>query len=363
MGRNEIMKNLLDDLSYIRRFDKSDMLCLLMNFPEQISEAIDLAAAQPVCVKGVISNVVLSGLGGSAIGGDIIRCCLADEIKVPFLVNRDYCLPDFVDSKTLFLTSSYSGNTEETISAYKYARAKKAKIVVISSGGTLEGLAKKDGYPFIRIPGGMPPRCALGYSLVPVLSVLSNAGLIKDKQREIKEAIEVLTGQRDNFIGSGVLFKDNIAKKTAALLSGKFAAIYGWSKNFDCVITRWRNQLNENSKTLAISHFLPEMDHNEIMGFSHPKKLLKSIVVIFLRDRDDHPRVKDRIRITSSVIKDRVGKIIEIKSAGKSLLARICSLIYIGDFVSFYLAIANKEDPTPVDEITYLKKELAKTNK
>jgi glucose/mannose-6-phosphate isomerase len=162
-----------------------------------------------------------------------------------------------------------------------------------------------------------------------------------------------LTGQK-------IPAEKNLSKQIAMELSGRYCAVYGASNHLDCAITRLRNQLCENSKALATSHFLPEMDHNEIMGFSHPKKMLKDTVVIFMRDELDHPRVKDRIEITSRIIAGSVHKIINLDSRGEGLLARVLSLIYIGDFISYYLAILNKEDPTPVDEITYLKKELAK---
>ena len=352
--------NLLDDLTYIQKLDKSNMLGILLDFPDQIKRAVDIANAQGLGSTTGFSNIVFTGLGGSAIGGDIVKCCVADEIKIPFIVNRDYLIPGFVDAKTLLFASSYSGNTEETISAYKCAREKKARIIVITSGGELEKLAKKDGYPIINIPSGMPPRCAVGYSFVPVLIAISKIGLVNGKEKDIDEAVDVIVNLRDKSVGPDISLKENEAKEVASILFGRFCAIYGWSKNLDCAVTRWRNQFCENSKALATSHFLPEMNHNEIMGFSHPASVLKNTVVIFLRDEDDHARVKYRIEITKSIMKKQVHKIIEVNSKGDSLISRICSLIYIGDFASFYLAVLNKEDPTPVDEISYLKKELSK---
>jgi glucose/mannose-6-phosphate isomerase len=338
------------------------MLALLLDFPGQLGRACEITRDVKFArAKGSISNVVFSGLGGSAIGGDLIKCFVADEIKVPFVINRDYGVPAFVNSKTLFFASSYSGNTEETASAYKEARRKKAKIVVLSSAGQLERMARLDGYPVVKVPEkNIPPRCALAYSFIPALDILAKVGLIGDKNKDINETIEVIGGLRDGVVGIGTPFRKNPAKKTAAILFKRFGAIYGWSRHLDCAATRWRNQLCENSKSLATSHFLPEMNHNEIMGFNHPKKALRDVVVIFLRDAQDHARIKDRIDITSRILKDKVYKVIEIESEGKGLLSRICSLIYIGDFVSFYLAVLNGEDPTPVNEITYLKKKLSK---
>lgn len=355
------MKNLLDNLGHVQKIDKSDMLDILMDFPGQLKNALGLASAiRPSGDLSGVSNIVFTGVGGSAIAGDFIKCALIDELKIPFVVSRDYSVPAFVDSKTLLFVSSYSGNTEETIGAYLDGKKKKARIILITSGGELEKMAKKDRFPIIKIPSGLPPRCALGYSFVPVMEVLSKVGIIRDKENEIRDSLKEVVKLRDGLIGPEVPLKRNTAKKIASILLNRYAAIYGWSRHMDCVVTRWRNQINENSKAMAQSHFLPELNHNEIMGFSHPGKLLKDIVVIFLRDKDDHIRVKDRIKITSAIIKGRVHKIVEVDSEGGNLIARMCSLIYIGDFVSFYLAILNGEDPTPVDEIAYLKKELAK---
>lgn len=352
--------NNLDNPEYIQKLDKSNMMAILLDFPAQLREALDAVGGQRLYPKEGLSNCVFAGVGGSAIGGEVARSCLLDEIKVPFIVNRDYFAPGFVNSKTLLFISSYSGNTEETISAYKDGRKKKAKIVVITSNGKLEALAKEDGYPIIKVPAGMPPRCALAYSFIPAIAVISKIGLVGDKQRDIREAANVTCSLRDALIGPNVSSKENEAKRIASVLTGRMCTVYGASKNLDCVITRWRNQFNENSKSFAASHFLPEMNHNEIMGFSHPKKLLKDMVVVFLRDKGDHARVNKRIEITRSIINRRVHRIIEVNSRGDGLIARICGLTYIGDFASFYLAILNGEDPTPVDEISYLKKELSK---
>jgi glucose/mannose-6-phosphate isomerase len=355
------MKNILDDLAQIKKLDKLDMLGLLEDFPDQIEKASGIAKNVKLEGYGEVSNIVFSGLGGSAIGGDVARCCLADELNMPFVVNRDYRIPFFTGPGTLFFASSYSGNTEETLSAYDMAKKSRARIIVMTSGGELKKLAESDGYPVIEIPEKtMPPRAALGYSFTPVLTVFAKIGLIKDKARDIEEAIEVISALRDKLTGQKIPAEKNLSKQIAMELSGRYCAVYGASNHLDCAITRLRNQLCENSKALATSHFLPEMDHNEIMGFSHPKKMLKDTVVIFMRDELDHPRVKDRIEITSRIIAGSVHKIINLDSRGEGLLARVLSLIYIGDFISYYLAILNKEDPTPVDEITYLKKELAK---
>ncbi len=356
--------NLLDDIKYIRKLDSGGMLGILSDFPGQLRRALRNSEYRGGGLSRLrYANIVFTGLGGSAIIGAIVRACVLDEISVPFLVNRDYFLPGFANSKTLSFICSYSGNTEETVNAYKDAKRKGVSIVVITSGGALELMARKDSCPLIKVPGGLPPRCAIGYSLVPVIVLLSRLGLIKDKTADIEEAVGLVMHLRDKLIGPEVVLRRNKAKRIAHQMAGRPCAIYGWSKNMDCVVTRWRTQINENSKMLTTTGLLPEINHNEIVGFRYPKEVLKDMTVIFLRDKGDYIRIQERIKITASLIKKRVHKVIEVSSEGKGTLSRLCSLIYIGDFVSFYLAVLNGEDPTPVKEIDYLKKELARSSK
>lgn len=338
------------------------MLELIESFPLQVSAARDIGARfkLPTGFKSPYRNVVCTGLGGSAIGADIARSYVAGEAKIPISVNRNYTLPRYVNKDSLVIVSSYSGNTEETLSAYRDARSKGAKIVGITSGGELEKEARTDGFPVIMIPAGLPPRCALGYAFFPLLILLSKTRLIKDKAREIDDTIDILNAMRKRRIGFDVPEKANSAKAIAREIILKLPVIYAAQDHFDSVATRWRGQLAENSKTLASSHVLPEMTHNEIEGWENPKDLMPSLVVMMLRDKDDHPRISKRMRIVSEIIASGKVKVIDVRSVGKGLLSRIFSLIYMGDFVSFYLAILNKRDPTPVDRIGSLKERLAK---
>lgn len=352
----------LYDLKEIKKYDKSGMLDLVESFPEQCLRAKDIGMAfkVPGDLKPKYRNIVFIGVGGSAIGADLVRSYIADEAKVPIFVNRNYTLPNFVDENSLVVAASYSGNTEETLSAYKDAKSKKAALVAITSGGELESLARQDNYPHMTIPKGLPPRCALGYSFFPSLILLSKLGIIEDKSSEIYAAIDILKDLRNKKIGFNVKGKNNLAKSIAGRIHLKFPVIYGGQDRIDSVVTRWRGQLAENSKTLSSSHIFPEMNHNEIVGWENPKKLLKNFIVIILRDAGDHPRTSKRMDITKGIIEAKLAKVIEVRSVGKDVLSRILSLIYIGDFVSYYLAILNKRDPTPVESVTYLKKELAK---
>ncbi len=352
----------LDNLKELEKIDKSKMLHLLESFPGQCSRAKDIGLSfkLPKDFRAQYKNIVCTGLGGSAIGADLVRSYLLDEIRLPFFVNRNYALPKFIDEDTLVIASSYSGNTEETLSSYKDARSKKACLFAITSGGELQKLAKSDNVPYITIPPGFPPRCALGYSFFPLLVLLSKLGLIEDKTEKIDGVIKLLEDMKINKLGCKVPEKKNLAKSIARKLYHKYPIIYGGQDHIDSVVTRWRGQLAENSKTISSSHIFPEMNHNEIVGWENPKKLLKDFVVVILRDKGDHPRIAKRMDITKDIIEKEGVDVVEVNSVGEDVLSRIFSLIYIGDFVSYYLAILNKRDPTPVERVTYLKNELAK---
>ncbi len=346
----------------IRSYDKSDMFSKLVNFHGQIKEAVEIGNKVKLNIGKKINKIVLTGLGGSAIAGDLLRSYLSDEIKVPLLVNRDYFLPKFVDQNTLLIVSSYSGNTEETISAYEDGIKKKAKIICITSNGEIEKIALKKKHPIIKIPSGYPPRTALGYSFFPLLVVLSKLGFVKNKKREIAETIKLI--EEKSKVYSNPEHEENLAYKIATRIAGSIPFIYSSGK-FDVVAMRWACQIEENAKMLAHFNVFPELNHNEIVGWSGEveggfKELMSKISVVILRDDDEYERIKHRIEITDELLRPYAGEVLNIYSEGNTPLARIFSQIYLGDWVSFYLAILNKVDPTPVKPIEYLKSELAK---
>jgi glucose/mannose-6-phosphate isomerase len=343
----------------IKYFDREDMLEKLLDFPFQIKDAKRIGENFSLPLYRDFKNVLFCGLGGSAIGGDLVRSYLYLKSNIPVFVNRDYFLPFFVDKETLVFISSYSGNTEETISSYKEAKKKKAKIIVISSGGALKDLAKKDRFPYIQIPSGLLPRLAIGYLSIIPLVILDRFFSIGGLDEEIEETFLVLEKLREE-LKPETPFSKNQAKKISNSLFNKFLIIYTSSLNFECCATRFRTQIAENSKSLSSVNLFPELDHNEIEGLRNPKSLSKNCVVVILRDEKEHLQIKRRIEITKRIIKRESIEVKEIWSRGKGLLARIFSLIYFCDFISFYLAILNKTDPTPVERIEYLKRELAK---
>lgn len=346
-------------INEIRALDLSHMYDLIRNFPDQAREAIEIGHSTPIKLRAKgIAQVVMCGLGGSAIGGDLLRTYLAGELTIPFLVNRNYALPRFVHKNTLVIVSSYSGNTEETIAAHKEALRRRAKLLCISSNGVTERLARRYNTPLLTIPGGLPPRTALGYSFFPLLIALTKIGFIGKKDREIKETVALLEEKAVEYANPDP--SSNKALQLAELLRGRIGVVYSSTDHFDAVNTRWRGQIAENAKSLLFGHVVPEMNHNEIVGWKALRDEMREMQVFFLRDRGDHKRVQMRMDITKEILSGHTPRVTEVWSEGVSLLARMFSLIYLGDWVSFYLAMLHKEDPTPVAAIDYLKHELGK---
>jgi len=355
--------NQLDQIEMIRKIDQHKMLDFIHNFSDQVKDAEALGqqlTLDPSLGRGV-TKLVFSGLGGSAIGADFIRSYLSYEISVPILVNRHYRLPNFVDDKTLLVVSSYSGNTEETLSAFAEGVKRKAKILVISSGGELAQLARTHQIPLVQIPTSYPPRAALGYLVIVLLIALSKIGFPRAyRAEEVREAVELIRSLRDTQYGVGQGVGQNLAKQFAMSCVNRYVIIYSGSDYFDVVALRWRGQIEENAKSIASHHILPEMNHNELVGWKFPQKLLRECVVFLLRDEADHDRVRKRMDLTRKIVEPLAAGFFEVRSQGKGLLARMLSLVYLGDWVSFYLAVLNRIDPTPVEVIQYLKSELAK---
>lgn len=318
--------------------DNSNMLKVIEDFPHQCKTALELPKG--MSVSGKINNIVICGMGGSAIGGDLLRIYMHSS-KVPVFVVRNYKVPNFVDENSLVFAVSYSGNTEETISAFEDASKKKAKIIAITSGGQLASMAKK----VIKIPSGLQPRAALGYTFFPVLGVLANSGIIDVKGKEIEEMLDILS-KTDEFKISG----ERIAKKI-----GLRTPIVYASEMLGAVAYRWKTQFNENSKCAAFYHTFSEMNHNELAGYQNINK--NDYIAIFIRDKNDNDRIKKRMDATKEIISTRVD-VEEVFTRGEHLLSRMFSGIYYGDFASYYLALANRVDPTPVTVIENLKKKL-----
>ncbi|KFI37205.1 phosphomannose isomerase [Peptococcaceae bacterium SCADC1_2_3] len=353
----------LDDYPRLKEVDSQKILDALAKLPEQCREAQQLgkraalSLVLPFMKEKEIAQVVVTGLGGSAIGGDLLRTYIADKANVPVVVNRHYELARFIGAKTLIFAVSYSGNTEETISAYRQAKAKGAAVVALTTGGALEEMALQDNIPLITVPAGFAPRAALGYLFIPILVVLEHLGLLISQEVEIN----ALTGHlKDlyNHYRPEVPLAKNYAKQLASLLHNRLPVIWGSSGTTEVAAQRWKGQINENAKTLAYWNVFPELNHNEIVGFEGPAELLRRLYLVILSHPHDHPQVQKRISITKELMSRVVAGVSEINASGNAELARLFSLIYLGDYTSVYLAFLYGVDPGPVKVIDQLKKAL-----
>jgi len=323
---------------------------LIAGFTKQLTESLEIGRnAQLSANENEIKNVVVSGLGGSGIGANLVSEIIADQIKIPFSVNKDYHLPNYVDKNTLLIISSYSGNTEETLQALDSGIQKNAQIVCVSSGGKVIEIAQQQGLGQIIIPGGMPPRSCLGYSFVQQLFILDQYGLIDNfYQPALEDAIKLLEEEEDNI----KLLANDIAGK----LANKIPIIYV-ACNMESIAVRFRQQVNENSKMLAWHHAIPEMNHNELVGW---RKESDDIAVVFFRNEDDYIRIQQRIEINKEIIRKYTTNITEIYSKGNSFIEQAMYLIHVGDWISYYLAANRNMDAVEVEVIDFLKGELAK---
>ncbi|MBI3327761.1 MAG: bifunctional phosphoglucose/phosphomannose isomerase [Nitrospinae bacterium] len=347
----------LDDLEVLR-VDRSGMVHLLVDFPEQVQEGERLGESAELPLAEDVRAIVVAGMGGSAIGGDLLRSYLNPECRVPIWVNRHYILPAFVGPETLVCAVSYSGDTEETLRAFEDARARGAKLLAVTSGGQLAEMAEQARVPCVRVAAGMPPRATLGYLFTPLLTILARLGLIPGQRAAIAETVELL---REIAAQSrpGVETFRNQPKGLAMHLHEKFPAVYGVQDFSDVVAYRWRTQFNENSKVLASHHVFPELNHNEVVGWGAPLSLSQCVWVVFLRDTQELDRIARRIEITKTLLQEKAAWITEVWSQGRSRLTRLFSLLYLGDFTSYYLALLYGVDPTPVQAIDVLKQRSA----
>lgn len=324
---------------------------LVQNFPIQLQEAMTIGQNYSFqTAKKTFSNVVLTGLGGSGIGGSIIQNFVFDKLTVPFVVNKAYALPAFVGSETLVIVSSYSGNTEETLAAMKQALKVKATVVCVTSGGEVAEIAKRKKIDCILLPPGMPPRSCLGYSMTQLLYILKHFDMIKGGyEKELKSSVKMMQADARSIQAK--------ARALAKKLNGRLPIIYT-SADYEGVAVRFRQQLNENSKVLCWHHVIPEMNHNELVGW---KDKADDKVVVILRNENDYDRVQLRMEINKKIIKKYTKNIIEVYSKGKSYWERVFYLIHLTDWVSVYLAELRNQDAVEVNVIDYLKGALSKS--
>jgi glucose/mannose-6-phosphate isomerase len=349
----------LDDINIYPRLDPEGMLARIKELPVQCQQAWQAAMilALPPDYKDV-NKVVVLGMGGSAIGGDLVRTLVQAEARIPVIIHRDYGLPAYVDDKTLLIASSYSGNTEETLSGFEPALKIKAKKLAVTSGGKLEKLAAANHVPVFKIGYKAQPRAALGFSFIPTLGVLQKLGLIKDKSAEVAEMVQVLEKLAAKLDAKSTA-KSNPAKQLAQRLHGCLPVIYGAGIAAEAA-HRWKTQVNENSKSWAFYEVFPELNHNATVGFPLPKEVASKIRVVLLRSPTFNQRINLRYDVTCELLKQSGIAYEFVDGEGKSPLAQMISLVSFGDYVSYYLAILYQVDPSPVKVISYLKERLEK---
>lgn len=344
------------------KLDQSNMFDILLNFTKQISEALEIAKSVP-SKKGNFNKFVILGMGGSAISGDLISDYLNsknDTRNIQIIVSRNYELPLIITPDTMVIASSYSGNTEETINALTEAEKYTQNLLCISSGGKLSEIATVKQIPLIQIPSGMMPRCAVAYSFFPILqSIINLSGVsrltLNEINFDIKEVLKTITSKATLYSNPD---DSNLAIQIAKKLNGSLPVIYS-SNTLKSINLRWRCQIQENSKNLCFGNLLPEMNHNEINSWIHPGELTKQFSIILIKETGDITPINNRFKALETLLASQVQSIISVSSDEQQLLSRMFDLLYLGDWVSYWLALLNNEDPTPIPIITKLKQLLS----
>jgi glucose/mannose-6-phosphate isomerase len=305
-----------------------------------------------------VNKVAVLGMGGSAIGADLICNLVASEAKVVIITNRDYDLPAFIDNETLVIASSYSGMTEETLHSFEKALLTDSKKLVITTGGSLKSIANREGIPTFCFAYETQPRAALPFSFLSILAFLQQLGFVNDKSGDVLQMIQVLQ-ELSSKIKEDVPLTSNPAKQLAEKIHGRLVVIYGGGI-LSQVAHRWKTQLNENSKAWAFYEVFPELNHNAVVGYQFPTELGGSIAVVFLRSPSLPRQIQIRYEATRQLLDQaKIGYHI-VDSEGNNPLSQMMSVVLFGDYVSYYLAMLYNTDPSPVRSIDYLKRQLKK---
>ena len=343
----------------MHEIDKDDMYQSIWDFPENIIDAIELS--ENITLKNEyldVNNIIIAGMGGSAIGGDVVYSLIKNEIKIPFVVNRGYDLPAWANSSTLIICSSYSGNTEETISILEEAKSLGAKVIGITTGGVLESLCKNYSFDFVNIPSGLQPRAALAFSFIPLLYILKKTSLINVEVKNwLESSVDLIKSKREEY---SLAKENNPVYQLANKLYKKLPIIYADSESLETVAVRLKGQICENSKILAYHSIYPEMNHNEIVGWENNEDFFSNYYVLWLMDDEMNSRNKSRKNIISEILFDLDVSQQEIKVDGNSFKERFLLLIHYGDWLSYWCAILHNTDPSPVKNIQTLKDKLSK---
>lgn len=347
---------ILDHWEGFQEKDPGNMLAEIDRLPEQLEKAWALGQDMPVEEATEIRNIVLAGMGGSAIGADLLQAYVFSQIPIPITVWRNYDIPTFVGEGSLVITSSHSGNTEETLSAFDHAVKAGANIIAVTTGGELAARAKAAGVPLWQFEHAGQPRAAVGFSFGLLLAALSRMGWLRDPTEEVADAVASMRDQQAT-LRADVLIAQNAAKRVAGQLVGRWPTIIG-ADFLAPVARRWRTQISEISKAVAQFEELPEADHNLVAGVSNPKELIPKMMVIFLNASHYHVRNQLRTNVTREVLMVEGFNTDLFEAQGKSRLAQQWTTLHFGDYVSYYLAMSYGVDPTPVPAIEGLKKRI-----
>ncbi|MDD5131957.1 MAG: bifunctional phosphoglucose/phosphomannose isomerase [bacterium] len=352
------MATKIDNVELIKKIDCHGMLAELEQFPKQLQEAHQLGAGLKLAAAyKKVNKILICGMGGSAIVGDLLQGYLKLESELPVIVNRDSHLPAFVDRQTLVFVVTYSGNTKETLHNFQSALAKKAKIIAVTSGGKMCQAAILNKIPYIKVKADGLPRASIGLLFFPVLNILQDLGLIADKKKDIRETLRVINRLGRQWGGNSGI-RQNRAKILALSLLGKIPVLYGATSLMDGISRRWKGMINENTKMFAAYNTFPEIAHNEIECWQSLGNLRKHFKVIVLQDRMAYPEDKKRLILGTHLIEKYIGKTETAAPVGTSALARLFSMIYLGDLISVYLAFLYATDPSLMPNIDYIKKHL-----
>jgi len=339
--------------------DPAGMAGRIDGIPEQIEEALVRGAREPWRLpKGAPSLLAVGAMGGSAIAADLAAALYRDTLPRPIVVVRDTRWPAWVTRDSLALLSSYSGNTAETLALFEEAGRRGVPRVALTTGGRLGEECRRLGIGCCSLPGGSPPRAAVYASWVALTRLLAALGWVEEPAEAWAEAIAALRAQRA-VLSPSSLEPANPAQQLARAVAGRALSVYAGAETLGAVAMRWRTQLNENAKLLTHSALVPELNHNEIVGWERPQSLHRQMSVLVLRDAEDAPEVARRLTLTAEYVRRQGAAVHEISSGGGGRLARMASLVQWGDYLSFYLALLNGVDPTPVASIDEFKRRLS----
>ncbi|MCM8769581.1 MAG: bifunctional phosphoglucose/phosphomannose isomerase [Candidatus Omnitrophica bacterium] len=338
--------------SFDQSYDNQGMYSLLQTFPEQCAQACRLKI--PGKLRGSFDRLCLVGMGGSGIALEVIQSIAGPKTAIPIFLHRNYGLPAWVGPTSLVICSSYSGNTEEVLSAYRQAKRKGCLIGVITSGGKLLALAQEDRYPAIVVPGKLPPRCALGYMFFPLLRWMRNLQILP-RSPSLKVLLKIVSFSVARYLSKRKL---NYAQKLALLFRDHVPVLYSDQESFPAAL-RWKQQLAENSKMFVTIGVLPEMNHNEIMAWHFPAWLITKALPVFFTGHPVDAKLLRRFMLTKRIIRPQSKNVVTVTCGGKTLIEKLLRLIILGDWVSYYLALLNRVDPTEIQEINLLKKSLS----